>query len=147
MSVAAVYTSSQVTSYILAFLAQNQPYITELRKEIVEGTNKDGTINISKLYKLEACIQETLRISPPQTSILPTYYPISILLILPIDAPQRRALKNVILKDGIVIPKGALIGFPCIPAGMDPSIYPEPEKFMPFCKENLSSPVTIPTKS
>ena len=53
----------------------------------------------------------------------------------------------MILKDGVVIPKGALIGFPCVPARIDPSIYPEPEKFIPFHKENLSSPVTIPTKS
>jgi cytochrome P450 len=79
--------------------------------------------------------------------MLLTYHPTSTSLTLPTDAPQRRALKDVILKDGLVIPKGALIGFPCVPAGMDPLIYPEPEKFMPFRKENLSSPVTTPTKS
>lgn len=51
------------------------------------------------------------------------------------------------LKNGVVVPKGALIGFPCVPAGMDPSIYPEPEKFIPFRKENLATPVATPTKS
>ncbi|OAK93749.1 hypothetical protein IQ06DRAFT_311249 [Phaeosphaeriaceae sp. SRC1lsM3a] len=66
-------------------------YITELREQIVENTNADGRVDISKLYKLEACIRETLRMSPPQT-----------------NAPQRRALKDVVLKDGVVVLKGAL---------------------------------------
>ena len=71
----------------------------------------------------------------------------AILLTIPTDAPQRRALKDVVLKDGVVVPKGALIGFPCVPAGMDPSVFPEPEKFRPFRKEFLTSPVTTPTKN
>jgi cytochrome P450 len=73
VTVAAVYTSSQVTSHLLVFLAQNPQYITELRKEIAESTDDITNIDPSKLHKLEACLSETLRINPPQTSKLLTY--------------------------------------------------------------------------
>jgi cytochrome P450 len=56
-------------------------------------------------------------------------------------------MQDITLKDGVVIPKGALIAFPCTPSAMDPSIYPEPHRFLPFRKENVSSPVTTPTKN
>ncbi|KAF2798683.1 cytochrome P450 [Melanomma pulvis-pyrius CBS 109.77] len=130
VTVAAVYTSSQVTSHLLVFLAQNPRYIAEIRKEIADSTNDIENIDPSKLHKMEACLSETLRLNPPQT-----------------NAPQRRAMQDITLKDGVVIPKGALVAFPCTPCSMDSSIYPDPQQFIPFRKENISVPVTTPTRN
>ncbi|KAI9708934.1 MAG: hypothetical protein M1820_003628 [Bogoriella megaspora] len=130
VTVAAVYTSSQVTSHLLVFLAQNPHYIDELREEVSSSINDTDNIDPSKLHKMEACLSETLRINPPLT-----------------NAPQRRAMQNVTLKDGVVIPKGALVAFPCTPSSMDPLIYPDPHRFMPFRKENIATPVTTPTRN
>jgi cytochrome P450 len=69
VTVAAVYTSSQVISHLLVFLATNPHYITELRKEIAESNDGMVDIDYSKLHKLEACLSETLRLNPPQTSM------------------------------------------------------------------------------
>ncbi|KAF2115523.1 cytochrome P450 [Lophiotrema nucula] len=130
VTVAAVYTSSQVTSHLLVFLSQNPQYITELREEVANSTDDIENIDPSKLHKMEACLSETLRLNPPLT-----------------NAPQRRAMQDVTLKDGVVIPKGALVAFPCTPSSMDPSIYPDPQQFMPFRNENIASPVTTPTRN
>lgn len=56
-------------------------------------------------------------------------------------------MHDITLKDGVVIPQGALVAFPCTPASMDPSIYPDPTRFDPFRKENTDSPVTTPTRN
>lgn len=68
VTVAAVYTSSQVTSHLLVFLATNPQYIDELRQEIAETNDDIDNIDHSKLHKMEACLSETLRLNPPQTS-------------------------------------------------------------------------------
>lgn len=68
VTVAAVYTSSQVTSHLLVFLAQNPQYIPELREEVENSTNNINNIDPNKLHKMEACLSETLRLNPPLTS-------------------------------------------------------------------------------
>ncbi|KAF2820880.1 cytochrome P450 [Ophiobolus disseminans] len=130
VTVAAVYTSSQVTSHLLVFLATKPQYIAELRQEIAETNSDMENIDHSKLQKMEACLSETLRINPPQT-----------------NSPQRRAMREIKLRDGVIIPKGALVAFPATPLSMDPAIYQDPTQFMPFRKENLSVPATTPGKS
>jgi cytochrome P450 len=56
-------------------------------------------------------------------------------------------MREIELKDGAIIPKGALVGFPATPISMDPSIYPDPQKFMPYRTENVSIPATTPGKN
>jgi hypothetical protein len=50
VTVAAVYTSSQVISHSLVFLATNPHYITELRKEIAESNDGMVDVDYSKLH-------------------------------------------------------------------------------------------------
>lgn len=153
LTVAGVYSSSQVTSHLLVLLASNPQYITELREEIAESYDDMGNIDPGKLPKMEACLSETLRLNPPllsESSITP--FPFIRLFFILIDfhvtdAPQRLAMRSVTLRDGTTIPKGALVAFPCLPASMDTSIYPDPQHFLPFRKSNLSLAATTTTKS
>ncbi|KAF2001345.1 cytochrome P450 [Amniculicola lignicola CBS 123094] len=121
VTIAAVYTSSQVISPLLCFLAENPQYITELRKEVTECTNDTEDIDSSKLYKMDACLPEALRLNPPQTSEL--------------------------LKDGVVVPKGALVASPATALCMDPAIHPDPYLFSPFREDNARMPVTTLTRN
>jgi cytochrome P450 len=53
---------------------------------------------------------------------------------------------EIVLRDGVVIPKGALVAFRCTPSSMDPTIYPDPQQFNPFRKGNVFVPATTPDK-
>ncbi|TFK47078.1 cytochrome P450 [Heliocybe sulcata] len=114
VNVAAIHTISHTFTHSLLYLAANQELITPIRQEVEKAVAEDGwTKNaMGKLYLLDSFLKEVLRFNGTQAWSL-----------------NRIALKDFTFSDSTFIPKGTSIAACATPVHMDPSVYPEPEKF------------------
>lgn len=69
---------------------------------------------LSSLHYLRACIDESMRLSPPKAGSLP-----------------REVLAGGIVVDGVYVPKGATVGVSVYALHHDPEIYPDPYAYRP----------------
>ncbi|KAI0196452.1 cytochrome P450 [Astrocystis sublimbata] len=125
MFVPAAHTTSMGIANVLFDLCNRDhpEWVQDLREEISEVTDEFGPIGEKvpvrdwalKLDKLDSFFQESQRLSQP----------ISI-------TPNRYAYQDVTFKDGLTVPKGALIGFVAVHNQIDPEIAPNPEVFDPM---------------
>ncbi|KAI3318950.1 cytochrome P450 [Xylariaceae sp. AK1471] len=121
--VPAAHTTAMAISNILFDLCAHPEWDEKLRTEISDVTKEFGPMGqslpvkdwTSKLEFLDSFFNESQRLSQP----------ISI-------TPNRYAYESVTFKDGLTIPKGALVGFVSIHNQIDPEIAPDPEVFDPM---------------
>lgn len=117
VNVAAIHTISHTFTHSLFYLAANQDFIPPIRAEVEKAVAEDGWTKtaMGKLYLLDSFLKEVLRFNGAQAWSL-----------------NRIALKDYTFSDGTFIPKGTSVAACATPVHMDPSVYPEPEKFDPY---------------
>ncbi|OJJ45957.1 hypothetical protein ASPZODRAFT_99019 [Penicilliopsis zonata CBS 506.65] len=110
---------------VLTYLAHPE-FAHELRQEITQQLAIHGGWTrqaVAAMPKLDSFLRETLRCSPP--------------IIYTI---QRKAMKELVLSDGSVLPPGQKLMIPTLSLLRDPAIYPDPDTFNPWrwydAKEN-----------
>ncbi|KAK8007934.1 hypothetical protein PG989_001924 [Apiospora arundinis] len=121
--VPAAHTTAMAISNLLFDACQHPEWFEKLRGEILSVTNDVGSIGerypvkdwVSRLELLDSFFNESQRLSQP----------LSI-------TPNRYALEDFTMKDGLQIPKGALLGWVSIHNQIDPKITPRPEQFDPM---------------
>ncbi|KAI0866439.1 cytochrome P450 [Xylaria cubensis] len=121
--VPAAHTTAMAISNILFDLCIYPEWAPKLRAEVQATIDELGPIGqgtpvkdwVARLEILDSFFNESQRLSQP----------ISI-------TPNRYAVESVTFKDGLVVPKGALLGFVSIHNQIDPAIAPEPERFDPL---------------
>ncbi|KAI2783258.1 cytochrome P450 [Daldinia loculata] len=112
LTMAAIHTTTETTCSALLDICEYPDVAQQLRQEIIEVIGEHGWAKTS-LYKLklmDSFLKEGQRFTPMGATTM-----------------HRYVEKDLELSDGTVLPKGARI----VVAGnfMDPTIYPEPEKF------------------
>ncbi|KAJ9564027.1 hypothetical protein OSB04_009187 [Centaurea solstitialis] len=114
---AATDTTTSTLEWAMAELVHNPEKMVKARSELLEVTRKDDLIikesHISKLPYLRAVIKETFRLHPPAPLLLP-----------------RKALCDVEIR-GFVVPKDAQILCNVWAICRDPTVWSDPNKFMP----------------
>ncbi|GAW26838.1 putative cytochrome P450 [Rosellinia necatrix] len=123
MFVPAAHTTSMAISNVLFDLCAHPEWDAKLHSEVTNLIKEVGPVGeklpvkdwTARLEFLDSFFNESQRLSQP----------ISI-------TPNRYAYENVTFKDGLTIPKGALVGFVAIHNQIDPEIAPNPEKFDPM---------------
>ncbi|EAA63242.1 hypothetical protein AN3274.2 [Aspergillus nidulans FGSC A4] len=119
ISFAAIRTSSSVPTHLLYDLCARPEYIAPLREEIESVLREEGSIftkaALNKLLKLDSFMKESQRFNP-----------LSLLTFGRVIQSDR------ILHDGLVIPKGTIIGVPAHAISQDGDFYPSPSTFSPF---------------
>ncbi|GKZ76438.1 hypothetical protein AnigIFM56816_006702 [Aspergillus niger] len=94
LSVAAIHTTSDLTSQTMAHLVQNPEILEPLRKEIVDTLQQHGwkKAALYNMKLLDSVIRESQRLKPINNASM-----------------RRVALKEVKLSDGTVIPKNGML--------------------------------------
>ncbi|EJF60310.1 cytochrome P450 [Dichomitus squalens LYAD-421 SS1] len=113
----AIHTTSTSITHALYHLAASPEYIHPLREEVqsiiaAEGWTKTA---LGKMRKLDSFLKESQR-----------YNGISLV------APGRKALKDVRLSDGTVIPAGTMVNMNTHRLHLDDACYPNANEFDPF---------------
>ena len=96
---------------------KNPPTFEKATEEIrscITSTDQITESKLNSLHYLRACIDETMRLSPPKPSSLP-----------------REVLKGGITIDGIHVPEGMTVGTSIYALHHDPDIYPDPFAYNP----------------
>lgn len=113
-------------------------FIPELIREL---ENFPNLASPSEWRKMNSFMKESARlapISPRERSLqLPLESPHTLKrpkahTIIDLVIPVRRVLRSFTFSDGITIPVGTFISFPCLPVSHDPTIYPNPSIFDAF---------------
>ncbi|KAJ3007828.1 hypothetical protein NUW54_g3393 [Trametes sanguinea] len=117
MNFAAIHTSSNSITHAIYHIAEHPEYLHTLRDEIEpivkeEGWTKTG---MAKMWKLDSLLRESQR-----------HNGINIISLM------RKAVKDIVLSNGTLIPRGALIVAASTPLHHDNNIYPDAEVFDPF---------------
>ncbi|KAL1615959.1 hypothetical protein SLS56_011607 [Neofusicoccum ribis] len=108
ITIAAVHTTSMALTNVLFDLIANPDLIDELRQEIITVIGTDGWKKTS-LSNLRSWTRQ--RLNPPDAFSM-----------------RRKAMEDVELSSGVVIPKGAMVVFP--PRVLrDPELYPNPDAY------------------
>ncbi|KAL4862292.1 hypothetical protein BDV12DRAFT_203196 [Aspergillus spectabilis] len=101
--------------------AYHRDFVDEIRTEIAEILAEDGNgwveTSISKMKKLEAFIQESLRVSPS---------------LAPLTGWRQVMRDEFRFDDNLVLPKGSICTFPTYYMRNDPDTFEKPEKFDPL---------------
>nr|A0A1B4XBJ9.1 RecName: Full=Cytochrome P450 monooxygenase sdnB; AltName: Full=Sordarin/hypoxysordarin biosynthesis cluster protein B [Sordaria araneosa]BAV32146.1 cytochrome P450 monooxygenase [Sordaria araneosa] len=121
--VPAAHTTAMGISNLLFHLCEYPEWGAKLLKEINDVNNEFGPIGerlpakdwVTKLDLLDSFFNESQRLSQP----------LSI-------TPNRYAVEDFTFKDGLHIPKGALLGWVSIHNQIDPKIAPDPDTFDPL---------------
>lgn len=113
----AVHTSSTSITHALYHLAANPGYIHPLREEVESIVRTDGWTKpaVSRMMKLDSFLRESQRMNG-----------ISGVGVI------RKAMKDVILSDGTVIPAGTLCGVAAECTHLDEDSYDDAAVFKPF---------------
>ncbi|KAI4203862.1 MAG: hypothetical protein LQ350_001484 [Teloschistes chrysophthalmus] len=170
LALAAIHTTTIVTTQVLFDLGARPEYIQPIRDEILQAledegkeVGKDGWQKsaLDKMPKLDSFMKESPRLAP-QTLSLPHFLtpfpkhspersePSAPLVILqtpsqahyPKVAFSRVALSPITLSDGFHLPRGTHFTIPSANLLQDPSIIPNPEAFDGFRYYNASSQST-----
>ncbi|KAJ5341959.1 hypothetical protein N7541_011083 [Penicillium brevicompactum] len=112
LSAVANHTTSDMLMKVLFRICENPQLIPVLREEIITTVRSGLRVAaLQKMWLLESLMKESQRLEP--------FFLLSMF---------RYATETVILPDGTVIPKGTLTAV-ANPSRLDPTIYPEPDKF------------------
>ncbi|PCH34303.1 cytochrome P450 [Wolfiporia cocos MD-104 SS10] len=113
----ATHTSSISVTHALYHLAANPEFVEPLRQEIESAIKSDGWTKaaVGKMMKLDSFMRESQRMNGTSG--------ISVI---------RKALKDVKLSDGTVVPRGTLCGAVSFAMHHDANNYADPEVFNPF---------------
>ncbi|XP_004492664.1 cytochrome P450 76T24-like [Cicer arietinum] len=114
--VAAIDSTSNTIEWIMAELLNNPDKLTKVRKELFETIGKNETIeesDITKLPFLQAVVKETFRLHPPAPLFLPH---------------KCDEFVNIF---GFNVPKNAQVLVNVWAIGRDPTIWKNPNMFMP----------------
>ncbi|KAL8632816.1 hypothetical protein Q9189_001521 [Teloschistes chrysophthalmus] len=134
LALAAIHTTTIVTTQVLFDLGARPEYIQPIRDEILQAledegkeVGKDGWQKsaLDKMPKLDSFMKESPRLAP-QT----------------LFAFSRVALSPITLSDGFHLPRGTHFTIPSANLLQDPSIIPNPEAFDGFRYYNASSQST-----
>ncbi|KAL2065352.1 hypothetical protein VTL71DRAFT_3022 [Oculimacula yallundae] len=110
------HTVTHLTTNTLFNLAAYPEYCPILRQEIdeilIESGGKFTLDSMSKMQKLDSFLNETLRCNTPS-----------------IVTFQRKAIRQITLRDGTTISAGTLIFSPANAISSDDSLYPDADKF------------------
>lgn len=139
LSFAAIHTSAAAPTQILYDLCARPEYITPLRQEIEEVILAHGSIMtkqaLRKLVKMDSFMKESQRFNPLLLSMC------SKLVMQQTKASncrpftvtfERIITKDLVLRDGFLIPNGTTIGVPTQAISMDRDIYRNPDQFDGF---------------
>ncbi|XP_004492652.1 geraniol 8-hydroxylase-like [Cicer arietinum] len=114
--VAGIDTTSTTIEWIMAELLRNPEILRKVRKELCETIGKDETIeesHISKLPFLQAVVKESFRMHPPIPFLLP------------------HKCDEIVDILGFNVPKNAQVLVNIWAMGRDPTIWDNPNMFMP----------------
>ncbi|KAL4068774.1 cytochrome P450 [Scleroderma yunnanense] len=116
------FTSVHIFVQALCHLAANPQYAELLREEVEAVVHTDGWTKeaISKMQRIDSFLKESQRVDG--TSIVPI---------------MRKAMKDVTLTDGTLIPKGTIVCVPGHAVHHDYEVYENPEAFDPLRFVNL----------
>ncbi|KAM5543009.1 hypothetical protein V8D89_003393 [Ganoderma adspersum] len=114
---AAIHTSSTSMSHVLYDLAASPEYMEPLREEVETITAVDGWTKaaMGKMRKLDSFLKESQRLNG-----------------IGLTSVGRKALKDVTLSDGTVLPAGTLVVANSYPMHYDDAHYPNAAAFDPF---------------
>ncbi|KAH9897773.1 cytochrome P450 [Cubamyces lactineus] len=117
INLASIHTTSMSVTIALFLLAQSPEYIEPLRKEIQSVIEEEGWTKASfgQMWKLDSFLKEILRQSNIGTVTL-----------------LRRALKDIKLRDGTVIPRDTMIVAATDAMHNDSALYDDADRFDPF---------------
>ncbi|KAL2846904.1 cytochrome P450 [Aspergillus pseudoustus] len=110
-------TTAIALTHLLYYLVKNPQCLSKLRKEVSEAIAGDQIAPYSKVKSLpylKACIDESLRLSPPLPRGLERVTP-----------PEGATIM------GEAIPGNVGVSVPAYVAHRDPGLFPEPEMFLP----------------
>ncbi|PCH44104.1 cytochrome P450, partial [Wolfiporia cocos MD-104 SS10] len=113
----ATHTSSSSLTHALYSLAANQQYLQPLREEVEAAVKTDGWTKaaINKLWRLDSFLKETQRL-----------YGIGSVALI------RKAIQDITLSDGTLIPTGTICAAAAFPLHHDKEYYADPDEFNPF---------------
>ncbi|PLN80801.1 Fumitremorgin C monooxygenase [Aspergillus taichungensis] len=116
LTAVANHTTSDMLTKILCRLCENPDLIQLLREEAIAALRKGGltVASLQKMFLMESVMKESQRLEP--------FFLLSMF---------RYATETVDLAGGMTIPQGTLLAI-ANPSRLDPSIYPDPEKFDGF---------------
>ncbi|TBU58191.1 cytochrome P450 [Dichomitus squalens] len=114
---AAIHTSSMSVTQALYHLAAAPGYIQPLREEVESITAVEGWTKaaMGKMWKLDSFLKESQRYNG-----------------IGLTSVGRKALKDVLLSDGTLIPAGTLVVANSYPMHHDDEYYPNAGEFDPF---------------
>ncbi|RMD40955.1 hypothetical protein DV735_g4163, partial [Chaetothyriales sp. CBS 134920] len=102
----------------LFYLSRNPSALLRVQSEVRSAFNALDEIHtgpkMDSCHFLHACIEETLRLSPPVAAPLP-----------------REVMKGGIVIDGHYIPEGTVVGVPAYVVHHDKDVFPDPWSFVP----------------
>ena len=111
-------TTSTAFSSAFYYLLHNPSHLSSLAKEVREAFSSIEEIvpssQLNSLRHLRACIDESMRLSPPVPSLLP-----------------REVLSGGLDIDGKHFPAGTVVGVPIYALHHNPTYYPDPFSFRP----------------
>ncbi|PYI24536.1 cytochrome P450 [Aspergillus violaceofuscus CBS 115571] len=132
ISFAAIRTSSAVPTHILYDLCAQPEYVAPLREEIEVVIREEGCLftkaALNKMVKLDSFMKESQRFNPLSLGSNTDReqhgsYPVTFGRVIQSDR---------VLHDGLVIPRGTIIGVPAHAISHDATFYPNPSTFSPF---------------
>ncbi|KAI0336591.1 cytochrome P450 [Cubamyces sp. BRFM 1775] len=117
INLASIHTTSTTITIALFLLAQNPEFIEPLRTEIESLIEEDGWTRASfaKMWRVDSFLKEILRHWGISTASL-----------------TRKALKDIRLRDGTVIPRGTLVVVATEATHNDGAVYDNADQFDPF---------------
>ncbi|KAI1789139.1 cytochrome P450 [Ganoderma leucocontextum] len=117
LNLAAVHTSSSSMSQVLYHLAERPDLLLSLREEVEAVIDAEGwsTSSFAQMWKLDSILRESQRYNGFTLASL-----------------MRVAMKDIILDNGMLIPKGTILGVPAHPMHFDDAHFPNADVFDPF---------------
>ncbi|KIM55430.1 hypothetical protein SCLCIDRAFT_1150094 [Scleroderma citrinum Foug A] len=117
LNIASIYVSTCIFTQALYHLAENPRYVQCLREEVEAIVDTDGWTKeaIAKMRYVDSFLKETQRFEGI-SAVLTT----------------RKAVRDVTLSDGTLIPEGTHVSIPTYAIHHDHNVYENPEIFDPF---------------
>ncbi|KAM5540077.1 hypothetical protein V8D89_006217 [Ganoderma adspersum] len=117
LNLAAIHTSSSSMSQVLFHLAERPDLVLPLREEIEAAIEEEGwtTTSFARMWKLDSILRESQRYNGFTLASL-----------------MRVAMKDIVLDNGMLIPKGTILGAPAHPIHFDKQHFQNADVFDPF---------------
>ena len=145
LALASVHTSSMAATQVIFDLCARPEWKDILRDDIAQAIRRDGgwkKTSLSKMWKLDSFMRESQRMNPPSLRKKSNFTAVLLCFKKTIGTGKKiRALTvgvvgfkrsvetDIVLSDGLVLPKGAHTVMPIVPITMDPSINEDPSTF------------------